>query len=254
MTKYIEVSGKTEEEAIRDALEQLGKERDDVTVEVVERAKSGFLGIGGTPAVVRVSYEYTESKAEKVKAFLEGLFEQMGTEADMDITEADGAINIVLDGKDPGALIGHRGETLDAIQHLANYSLNRGGSGRVRVNIDAGNYRERRNESLVKLAEKMAAKVVKYRRNMTLEPMNSYERHIIHTTLQEDDRVSTYSMGTEPNRRVVVAYEHGSAPREDREKKRSPRPAGKPAEAVPSEQPQEPAAKPFSSESYREWK
>ena len=104
------------------------------------------------------------------------------------------------------------------------------------------------------LARKMAAKVVKYRRNMTLEPMNSYERHIIHTTLQEDDRVSTYSMGTEPNRRVVVAYEHGSAPREDREKKRSPRPAGKPAEAVPSEQPQEPAAKPFSSESYREWK
>ncbi|MBR4232353.1 MAG: protein jag [Oscillospiraceae bacterium] len=213
MTKFIEVSGKTEEEAIRDALEQLGKEREEVSVEVVERAKSGFLGIGGTPAVVRVSYEYTESKAERVKAFLEGLFEQMGTEADMDITEADGAINIVLDGKDPGALIGHRGETLDAIQHLANYAINRGGSGRVRVNIDAGNYRERRNDSLVKLAEKMAAKVVKYRRNMTLEPMNSYERHIIHTALQDYEGVSTFSTGTEPNRRVVVAYEGKQAPK-----------------------------------------
>ena len=96
MTKFIEISGKTEEEAIRDALEQLGKEREEVSVEVVERAKSGFLGIGGTPAVVRVSYEYTETKAERVKAFLEGLFEQMGTEADMDITEADGTINMWL--------------------------------------------------------------------------------------------------------------------------------------------------------------
>ena len=212
MTKYIEVSGKTEEEAVKAALEQLGKERDEVSVEVVERAKSGFLGLGGTPAVVRVIYEYAESKSERVEAFLTGLFERMGVEAEIALTETDGAVSVVLTGKDPGALIGHRGETLDAIQHLANYALNRGGSGRTRVSIDAENYRERRNEALVRLAEKMAAKVIKYRRNMTLEPMNSYERHVIHTALQDYEGVTTFSTGTEPNRRVVVAYEGKTAP------------------------------------------
>ena len=212
MTKYIEVSGKTEDDAIKAALKQLDKDRDEVSVEVIERAKSGFLGIGGTPAVVRVIYEYKESKTERVEAFLNGLFERMGTSAEMEITEEDGTINVLLDGKDPGALIGRRGETLDAIQHLTNYAVNHGGSGRVRVNIDAGNYRERRNEALVKLAEKMAAKVIKYRRNMTLEPMNSYERQVIHTALQDHEGVSTFSTGAEPNRRVVVAYEGKSAP------------------------------------------
>ena len=207
MIKFIEVSGKTEEEAVQSALSQLGMERDEVSVEVVERAKSGFLGIGSTPAVVKVSYTCEESKTERVDSFLQGLFEHMGVTAQADITEDDGVINVVLNGGDPGALIGRRGETLDAIQHLTNYAINRGEGKRVRVNIDAENYRDRRNDVLIKLAQKVAGKVVKYRRNMTLEPMNSYERHVIHTALQDFENVTTYSTGTEPNRRVVVAYD-----------------------------------------------
>lgn len=207
MLKSIVVSGKSEDEAVQSALQQLELSRDEVSVEIIERAKAGFFGLKSTPAVVRVSYEGDESHAERVERFLNGLFLRMGVGAKPEISEADGVISVNLAGEDPGALIGRRGETLDAIQHLTNYVVNRGISGRVRVNIDTENYRERRNEALERLAQKVAAKVVKYRRNMTLEPMNSYERHIIHTALQEVENVTTYSIGTEPNRRIVVAYE-----------------------------------------------
>lgn len=206
MIKYLEVTGKTEEEAIKAGLAQIGLEREDVSVKVLERAKNGFLGIGACDAKVRIEYEYVETKAEKVEMFLKGLFERMDVKAETEITETADAINVVIVGDAPGALIGRRGETLDAIQHLTNYAVNHGG-GRVRVNIDAENYRERRNEALVKLAEKTAAKAIKYRRNVTLEAMNSYERHVIHTALQDKEGITTFSTGTEPNRRVVVAYE-----------------------------------------------
>jgi spoIIIJ-associated protein len=154
-----------------------------------------------------VSYESAESSAEHVEIFLKGLVQRMGLKAKPEITEADGVVSVNLTGEDPGMLIGRRGETLDAIQHLTNYVINRNASGRVRVNVDTENYRQRRNEALERLADKVAAKAVKYKRNMTLEPMNSYERHIIHTALQEYENVTTYSIGTEPNRRVVVVYE-----------------------------------------------
>jgi spoIIIJ-associated protein len=207
MMKYIEVSGKNEEEAIQTALDQLGLTRDEVSVEIVERAKAGFLGLKSAPAIVRVMYSSEESKAERVESFLTGLFQHMGVTAKPVIKEEDNTISVTLTGEEPGVLIGRRGETLDAIQHLSNYVINRGAAGRVRINIDTENYRERRNEALERLAEKVAGKVVKYRRNMTLEPMNSYERHIIHTALQDVENVTTYSIGTEPNRRIVVAYE-----------------------------------------------
>ena len=204
MTVTIQVSAKTEEEAIASALEQLGKELDEVSIEVVERAKSGFLGIGSTNAVVKVSYEKPETKSEKVQAFLTGLFEHMNVEAQANIVNEDeAAINIELVGENLGALIGRRGETLDAIQHLANYSVNRGSENRVRINIDAENYRAKRTESLERLAKKVAGKVTKYRRNITLEPMNAYERHVIHTALQEYPGVTTHSTGSEPNRPSV---------------------------------------------------
>ena len=206
MTKTIEVSGRTEDEAIESALEQLGLSRDDVSVEIIERAKTGFLGLKSTPAIVKVLYEATEDRKNQVEIFLRGLFERMGIESVIEVTEGDSAINVTLSGKDPGALIGRRGETLDAIQHLTNYAINRGNSSRVRVNVDAENYRQRRNETLESLAARTAGKVVKNRRNMTLDPMNAYERHVIHTTLQEYENISTYSVGSEPNRRVVVAY------------------------------------------------
>ena len=207
MLKSIEVSGKTEDEAIQTALDELGIGRDEVSVEIIERAKAGFLGLKSTPAVVRVTYESVTSNAERVESFLTGLFLRMGVSATPEITEEEGVVSVNLTGEDPGILIGRRGETLDAIQHLTNYAVNRNATGRVRVNIDTENYRQRRNEALERLADKVATKAVKYRRNMTLEPMNSYERHIIHTTLQEHENVTTYSIGTEPNRRVVVVYE-----------------------------------------------
>ena len=208
MTKSIEVSGKTEDEAIASALEQLGVTRDDVSVEILERARSGFLGIGASPARVRVSYEVRDSQRDKVEDFLTGLLGHMGVDAEMEITEReDGGINVNLSGKGMGAVIGRRGETLDAIQHLVNYSVNRGSEKRLHISVDAENYRSKREESLVRLAEKMAAKAVKYRRSMALEPMNSYERHVIHTALQNYEGVSTASTGSEPNRRVVVTYE-----------------------------------------------
>jgi len=206
MTKTIEVSGRTEDEAIEAALEQLGLSRDDVSVEIMEQARTGFLGLKNTPAVVKVFYEVSEDRADRVKVFLVGLVERMGIEGNIDVTDAGDSINVILSSKDPGALIGRRGETLDAIQHLTNYVVNRSASGRVRINVDAENYRQRRNETLEGLAAKTAAKVLKYRRNMTLDAMNAYERHIIHAALQEHENVSTYSVGSEPNRRIVVAY------------------------------------------------
>ena len=206
MIKTIEVTGKTEDEAIESALMQLNLTRDDISVEIVERAKSGFLGLKSSPAIVRVTYEETIDQTYRVESFLTGLFERMGVNAEVELSEGDGSIDVVLRGSEPGALIGRRGETLDAIQHLANYAINRGGANRTRVNVDAENYRQRRNETLENLAARTAGKVMKYRRNMTLDPMNAYERHIIHSTLQSYDNISTYSVGSEPNRRIVVAY------------------------------------------------
>ena len=272
MREFIDVTGKTEEEAIQNALRQLGLDRDDVSVEILERAKSGFLGLGSCPAKVRVSYgpeeeeeapaapasepqeerqeerpkppkaekkprqerrpaetpavpaekapaepsapvvdlgeEVDDEKAQAIRKFLSGLLEQMENTAEIHVYLLEkGRYKVILEGKNLGALIGRRGETLDAIQQLTSYAVNRSGSGRVRVQLDAENYREKREQSLQHLARKVAAKVTKYRRSVTLEPMNAYERHVIHTALQDVPNVTTYSTGTEPNRRVIVAYD-----------------------------------------------
>jgi len=212
MQKSIEVQGRTEEEAIETALEQLGMSRDDVSVEIIEQARSGFMGLKNTPATVKVTYEEAGQEeargnhAERIDIFLTGLFERMDFDVSLHVTQENDTMSVILTGNDPGALIGRRGETLDAIQHLTNYVINRGSSERVRINLDAENYRQRRNDSLESLALRMADKVLKYRRNMTLDPMNAYERHVIHSALQDHGQVSTFSVGSEPNRRVVVAY------------------------------------------------
>lgn len=245
MLKTLEKSGKTEEVAIAAALEELGLDRDDVSVEIVERAKSGFLGIGASPAVIRVQYEAPDEEAAqeaaptetqapaaepeasvepaapadepesyaRIRTFVSGLLEHMGIQAQIDITARDnGGVNVNLSGSGMGAVIGRRGETLDAIQHLTNYAVNRGSDKHMHISVDAESYRAKREESLVRLAEKMAAKAVKYKRSMALEPMNSYERHVIHTALQDYEGVTTSSTGTEPNRRVVVSYEKPQRP------------------------------------------
>jgi spoIIIJ-associated protein len=269
---YIDVTGKTEDEAIRKALAQLGMDRDDVSVEILERAKSGFLGLGGNPARVRVTYAdpeeekvesvteipvpvaepvkkqsgekkqekkpekkaekkvekpaakqevkveekvetaddgiCTDANAQRICAFLDGLLEHLDSQAQVKVYESEkGRYKVILEGQKLGALIGRRGETLDAIQQLTNYAVNSGSEKRIRVHVDAENYRAKREQSLEALAAKVAAKVVKYRRSVTLEPMNAYERHVIHSALQEVAGVTTYSIGTEPNRRVVVSYD-----------------------------------------------
>ena len=266
MIKWIETNGRSEEDAISAALFQLGLDRDDVSVEILERGKTGFLGIGSVPAKVKITYEapdepegkevkaneliQEEKPAPKEKAvpqphrevppepkeeqpkresasqpvptavvdddvaaaivqFQTGLFAHMGVEATPVITREGDTYQVVLEGEDLGALIGRRGETLDAIQQLTGYAVNHGQSKRVRIHVDAEGYRAKREESLVRLAQKVAGKVVKYRRNVTLEPMNAYERHVIHTALQETPDITTYSIGTEPNRRTVVAYSRG---------------------------------------------
>ena len=147
------------------------------------------------------------STEEKVETFLKGLLEHMGSDAvPHAVMQENGTCQVELTGQHMGMLIGRRGETLDAIQHITNYAVNRGSSKRIRIYVDAEGYRQKREESLERLAVKVAGKVVRFRRNMTLEPMNAYERHVIHATLQDYPDVTTYSTGTEPNRRVVVAY------------------------------------------------
>ena len=251
MIKYLEKSARTEDAAIAEALSELGMDRDDVSVEILERAKSGFLGIGASPARVRVSYECPDEepvkapapaksepkpRAEKkpapekkpaaapapaakpadpnepavygeIRAFLSGLLERMGVNADIEIgPRENGGVNVNLTGAAMGAIIGRRGETLDAIQHLTNYVVNKTNDKHLHISVDAEAYRAKREESLARLAEKMAEKAIKYKRSMALEPMNSYERHVIHTALQNYEGVTTSSTGVEPNRRVVVSY------------------------------------------------
>ena len=253
MQKYIECTGKTEDAAIAAALDQLGLAREDVSVEVLELAKPGFLGIGGTPAKVRVSYEAPDEApasqpsaaaaepvveetpaveeepvekliektvtaataanddvSQRITAFLSGLLAQMEVNAVPQISvDAEGNYLVELVGQDLGAVIGRRGETLDAIQQLTGYAVNKGLAHRVRVRIDAEGYRSKREESLERMARRTAEKAVRFRRNVTLEPMNAYERHVIHTALQDYPEVTTYSIGPEPNRRTVVAYTPG---------------------------------------------
>ena len=200
------------------------------------------------------------SREEEAETFLRGLLERMGVECTIAIAPREGGgMDITLDGENMGAVIGRKGETLDAIQHLVNYTVNRGSDKHMHINVDAEGYRSKREETLVNLAHKMAAKVLKYKRSMAFEPMNSYERHVIHTALQDVEGVSTNSIGTEPNRRVVVNYERPAGesaepPRRDRGRRernrsgRSDRPAApKPA---PAEEPEDRTAAPAEETAY----
>ena len=299
MEKTIITSGKTIDLAIEAALAQLGMDRDSVSVQVLQQAKAGFLGIGAQPAKVQVTYEAPDpvpeapkvalssasrskpkapakkpepkpeapkpeapkpqpkpeeakperkpeapraerkperkpetpkaprepkpekkpaaprtyapapagSTEEKIEQFLKGLLEHMDSKAVPHCwQDSANTYKVDLVGDDLGYLIGRRGDTLDAIQHLANYTINRDVEGHIRINVDAECYREKREESLRRYARKKAQQVLKARHRTTLEPMNAYERHVIHAALQEMDNITTHSTGTEPNRRVVIEY------------------------------------------------
>ena len=305
MEKTIVTSGKTIDLAIDAALQQLGLDRDSVSVQVLQQAKNGFLGFGAQPAKVQVTYEapdetpaapkvalssasrskpkkavkqeapkpqekpaapaaeaapreeapraakpeaeapkaakpeaprapraekrqprerrpeapkapaeprvYTPAEPgsveEKIEVFLKGLMEHMGAKAIPHCWKEDGTTyRVELVGEDLGYLIGRRGDTLDAIQHLTNYTINKDVEGHIRVNVDAESYREKREDSLRRYARKKAQQVLKARRRTTLEPMNAYERHVVHAALQDMDNITTHSTGVDPNRRVVIEY------------------------------------------------
>ena len=282
MEKTMVFTGKTYELAVESALATLGLSRDDVSVQLLAKAKPGFLGIGATPAKVQVTFEAPDPKPEapkgafgsasrskqkvkpvvtsekteapkeekkaepekkpapekkaepkvekkaepkkvaapkefapaapgsveeKIEQFLKGLLEHMNSQAVPHAWKAEeGTYNVELTGEDLGYLIGRRGDTLDALQHLANYSINRTVEGHIRINVDAEDYRAKREDSLTRYAQKKAQQVLKAHRRTTLEPMNAYERHVIHSALQDMDKITTYSVGSEPNRRVVIEY------------------------------------------------
>lgn len=304
MEKTLVTSGKTIDLAIEAALAQLGLDRDSVSVQVLQQAKTGFLGFGAQPAKVQVTYETPDevpgapkvalssasrkpkaaapapklaepapvkpepakpveapkaevkaeekkpevrperpqqpraprapqppkepreprepkapavpkeyapaepgSVEEKIEVFLKGLLEHMDSKAVPHCWKESGnAYQVDLVGDDLGYLIGRRGDTLDAIQHLCNYAVNREVEGHIRVSVDAESYRQKREESLRRYARKKAQQVLKARRRTTLEPMNAYERHVIHAALQDMENITTHSTGVEPNRCVVIEY------------------------------------------------
>lgn len=205
MIRVIEAKGDSIDAAIQNALNQLGCDRDEVSVEVVKKPKSGFFGFGKEPAVVKVTYQ--ASPAGKAKDFLTGLLTRFGTPAHIDVTEneEEKTIHLELSGENMGAIIGRRGDTLDAFQYLTSIVTNKDEDDRWRVTVDTENYRAKREAALIALANKTAQKALKYKKGVALEPMNPHERRIIHSALQEVEGVTTYSTGSEPNRKVIVA-------------------------------------------------
>ena len=199
----IEKTAKTKEEAIELALAELGAAIDEVEVEVIDEGSKGFLGLGGKDASVKVTLLPNSEK--RAKDFLNNIFKIMGEDVTVDTKKENDVLNVELSGPDMGIVIGKRGETMDALQHLTSLVVNRGDLDFVKVAIDTENYREKRNLALESLAMKLANKVSRTGRNTTLEPMNAYERRIIHATLQNHDKVTTYSVGQGVNRKVVIA-------------------------------------------------
>ena len=201
----IEKSGKTIDEAVNAALIELGTTRENVEVVVLNEGKRGILGIGSEEATVRVTMEETPlNKAEK---YLKSVMGSFGIEADIVANYNDETVNleIVGDSEEVGKVIGRRGDTLDALQYLTSLVVNKGEENYIRVTIDTENYRGKREETLIRLAKRMAGQVSRTKKSVTLEPMNPNERRIIHSALQNYRNITTYSTGKDPNRCIVIA-------------------------------------------------
>lgn len=206
--EYIEFSAKTVSEAITEACRNLGVTSDRLDYKVIDEGSSGFLGIGSKPAVIKAAVKNEEISVEdKAGRFLNDVFAAMNMTVIVNVKydKAEENMDIDLSGEDMGVLIGKRGQTLDSLQYLVSLVVNKDTENYIRVKIDTENYRERRKETLENLAKNIAYKVKRTRRPVSLEPMNPYERRIIHSALQNDKYVTTYSEGEEPFRKVVVA-------------------------------------------------
>lgn len=202
--KFIEVTGKTVEEAIENGLKELKLTQDKVEVEVLENGSKGIFGLGSKPAKVKLTVKH--DNATIAKNFLREVLNQMNVRCEIHVKEEDDVLRVNLIGPDMGILIGYRGETLDAMQYLLSLVVNRENMENEykKVILDTENYRKKREETLVRLANKLAYKVNKYNKSITLEPMNPYERRIIHAALQNHPHVTTFSQGDEPYRKVVI--------------------------------------------------
>ncbi len=202
---FIEVSAKTVSDAITEACQKLMVSSEKLEYEVVEEGSSGFLGIGAKPAIIKAKVK--NSIEDIAKIFLDDVFRAMNLEVIVDIKydEAGRSMDIDLSGNEMGVLIGKRGQTLDSLQYLVSLVVNKDTEDYIRVKVDTENYRQRRKETLENLAKNISYKVKRTKRPVSLEPMNPYERRIIHSALQNDRYVTTHSEGEEPYRHVVVA-------------------------------------------------
>jgi len=209
----IEKSGKTIDEAVEAALIELGASKDEVEIEVINEGKRGILGLGAEEARVKVSME--ENPLKKAENYVSSILKSFGIDAVLKSSYEDEMVNIEIvgDSEEVGKVIGRRGDTLDALQYLTSLVVNKGEENYIRVTIDTENYRGKREETLKKLAKRMAGIVSRNRKSVTLEPMNPNERRIIHSTLQEYKNITTYSTGKDPNRCIVITTkkkEYGS--------------------------------------------
>ncbi|MDE6970747.1 MAG: protein jag [Eubacterium sp.] len=202
--EFIEVSAKTVNDAITDALVRLGVTSDQLEYEVIHEGSTGFLGFGSKPAIIKARKKY--SPEESVREFLSKVFQAMSLDVEIisNYDEENGLIDVEFKGEEMGVLIGKRGQTLDSLQYLTNLAVNKQTDHYVKVKLDTEDYRKRRKETLENLAKNISYKVKRTKRPVALEPMNPYERRVIHSALQNDRFVSTHSEGEEPYRHVVV--------------------------------------------------
>lgn len=202
--EFIEVSAKTVDDAITEASIKLGTTSDKIEVEVIEKGSTGFLGIKSKPAIIRARKK--NDTVDNIREFLENVFSAMNMEVTIDIKKAedDKVYEVELSGKEMGLLIGKRGQTLDSLQYLTNLAVNKHSDGYIKVKLDTEDYRQRRKDTLENLAKNIAYKVKRTKRPVSLEPMNPFERRVIHSVLQGDRYVETHSEGEEPFRHVVV--------------------------------------------------
>lgn len=202
--EFIEVSAKTVDDAITEASIKLGTTSDKIEVEVIEKGSTGFLGIKSKPAIIKARKK--NDTVDNIREFLENVFSAMNMEVIIDIKKAedDKVYEVELSGKEMGLLIGKRGQTLDSLQYLTNLAVNKHSDGYIKVKLDTEDYRQRRKDTLENLAKNIAYKVKRTKRPVSLEPMNPFERRVIHSALQGDRYVETHSEGEEPFRHVVV--------------------------------------------------
>lgn len=203
MSKSVEITAKTVDEAIEKAIAELKLDRSNIKVDVIDSGSKGIFGIGAKDATVRVTANV--NLEERAKSFLDDVFFSMGMKVDFDIQREGKVMKINLIGDNLGIIIGKRGDTLDSLEHLTNLCVNKGDVDYVKVILDVENYRARREQTLIKLAKNLASTVVRTGKKITLEPMHSNERRIIHSILQSSNDVETYSVGEEPNRKVVIS-------------------------------------------------